>query len=71
MERQRVSSSSIRSVGYEKGVLEIEFMGGAVYQYTGPGIAQIHEMMMKATSVGQFFERYIRFDSALKVEKVK
>ncbi len=33
MERISVVSSNIKSVGYEKGILEIEFHTGSVYQY--------------------------------------
>jgi hypothetical protein len=35
MKRTRVESSSIVSVGYDrkKEILELEFIGGAVYQY--------------------------------------
>lgn len=35
MNRQNVSSSRIRSVGWEPNVLEVEFHDGAVYQYYG------------------------------------
>jgi hypothetical protein len=33
MVRQLVSSSRMRSVGWENNVLEIEFHDGAIYQY--------------------------------------
>lgn len=33
MQRQPVSSSRIRSVGWEGNVMEVEFKDGAVYQY--------------------------------------
>lgn len=33
MIRKEVSSSRIRSVGWEKNILEIEFHNGSVYQY--------------------------------------
>jgi hypothetical protein len=33
MQRQSVSSSRIRSVGWENNVMEVEFKDGAVYQY--------------------------------------
>jgi len=33
MQRQPISSTRIRSVGWENNVLEIEFLDGAVYQY--------------------------------------
>ena len=33
MVRKAVSSSRMRSVGWENNVLEIEFLDGAIYQY--------------------------------------
>lgn len=33
MERTPVSSSRMRSVGWENGTLEIEFNDGSIYQY--------------------------------------
>jgi hypothetical protein len=33
MERKLVSSSRIRSVGWENNVLEVEFKDGAIYHY--------------------------------------
>lgn len=35
MNRQPVSSSRIRSVGWSNNTLEVEFNDGAVYQYHG------------------------------------
>ena len=35
MYRIPVSSSNLASVGYEGGILEIEFKSGSVYQYSG------------------------------------
>ena len=35
MERISVSSSNIASVGWEDGILEVEFTNGGVYQYQG------------------------------------
>lgn len=61
MIRQSVSSSNIKSVGYDPAseTLEIEFKGGAVYQYSGvPGI--MHDELINADSIGSFFARNIR-----------
>ncbi len=35
MIRQPVSSSRISSVGWQNGILEVEFPNGAIYQYYG------------------------------------
>lgn len=35
MQRRYVSSSRIRSVGWEPNTLEVEFKDGSVYQYHG------------------------------------
>lgn len=61
MDRQPVSSSNISSVGYDPGslVLEIEFHGGRLYQYSRvPEI--IHSGLMSAISKGTFFHEHIR-----------
>jgi hypothetical protein len=57
MDRKRVSSSNIRSVGYEEKtrVLEVEFTNGSVYQYSGIQ-PEVHRRMMSASSIGSFFK---------------
>jgi hypothetical protein len=35
MNRTKVSSSNVSSVGFENGVLEVEFHGGSIYRYSG------------------------------------
>ena len=61
MERTRVSSSNIRSIGYgaQDEVLEVEFVSGGIYQYFGVP-QQLYERFMAAPSKGQFFSAYIR-----------
>ena len=61
MDKQRVSSSTVMSIGYDRQTetLEIEFGSGRVYQYYGvPG--RLHVKFMQAPSKGQFFNDYIR-----------
>lgn len=57
MERKRISSSSIRSVGYDPGarLLEIEFTNGSVVQYSGVS-PEVHRRLMNAPSPGSFFK---------------
>ena len=60
MDRDPVSSSNLRSVGYDEAnqELEIEFNGGRVYQYFGVS-KRIHEELMNAASHGKYFHRNI------------
>ena len=61
MERTRVSSSNIRSIGYDpqNEILEIEFLNGGVYQYFGVS-QSVYERLMAASSKGRIFSTYIR-----------
>lgn len=56
MDRKPVTSSNIASIGYDgiSETLEVEFKGGAIYQYFGvhPGI---HRMLMTVSSTGRYF----------------
>ena len=60
MERKRVSASSIRSVGYDAGkqVLEIEFCGGSIVQYSGVS-PEVHRRFMSSPSPGSFYQDQI------------
>jgi len=59
--RTFVSSSAIRSVGYdqEQRVLEIEFTSGAVYQYSDVP-AEVYRGLMAAESHGRYFNQAVR-----------
>ena len=61
MIRQPVSSSNIRSIGYDSGsnTLEIKFHSGGVYQYFGVP-ESIYNALMHAPSHGSYFHRHIR-----------
>ena len=59
MERKPVDSSALASVGYDRSVLEVEFVNGSVYQYVGVPL-QVYEALMMAQSHGQFFNEHIR-----------
>lgn len=61
MKRTPVSSSNLKSVGYDPitTTLEIEFLSGRVYQYYG--VSQlVYNQLMAASSHGSFFNAYIR-----------
>jgi hypothetical protein len=62
MQRTSVNSSSnIKSIGFENGVMEIEFAGGRVYRYTGPKVQAHYDGLMSAKSVGKYFANEVRF----------
>lgn len=60
MDRIRVESSNLKSVGYDEPryLLEIEFHSGAVYQYARVPW-HIFRGLMDAPSKGAFFRRFI------------
>jgi len=61
MDRTSVSSSNIGAIGYEAETqtLEIEFLNGSVYQYTGVSVEE-YEAMMNADSKGKYFNANIK-----------
>ena len=61
MERQPVSSSNLRSVGYDRdsSVLEIQFQTGSVYQYVGLP-ESVYRALLAAGSKGSFFNANIK-----------
>lgn len=61
MQRTRVSSSNLHSIGYDpvNNILEIEFLSGGVYQYSGVH-QNIYSGLMNATSHGKYFHAYIK-----------
>jgi len=56
VDRKKVSSSSIRSVGYDERnrVLEVEFNDGRVNQYSGVS-AEVHRRLISAPSIVSYF----------------
>ena len=63
MDRKKVSSSKIRSVGYDERarVLEVELSDGAIYQYSSVS-AEIYRRMMAAPSIVSFYQDRIEED---------
>lgn len=61
MHRHAITSSTVESVGYDEktAVLQIEFVGGAVYDYYLVPPSVFHSLM-KAESPGRFFGDFIR-----------
>lgn len=61
MNRIRIVSSNIRSVGYEADIeiLEVEFTSGSIYQYFDVPERE-YEELMNAASKGKYFNRNIK-----------
>ena len=61
MRREPVSSTNLRSVGYDptSATLEIEFNSGGVYQYSGVP-AQVHDSLLRSGSLGRNFASQIK-----------
>ena len=59
MRREAVSSRAMKTVGYRKGMLEIEFPDGDVYRYFDvPPLLFLQ--FVRAESMGAFFNERIR-----------
>lgn len=56
MDRKQVSSSKIRSVGYDERnrVLEVELNDGAILQYSGVS-PEVHRRLVSAPSIVSYY----------------
>jgi len=63
MDRKRVNSSKIRSIGYDEKsqILEIEMSNGQLWQYSGVS-PEVHRRFMAAPNPTSFFEDRIAED---------
>jgi hypothetical protein len=61
MLREKVTSKSLASIGYDEdhAILEVEFRTGEVYQYYDVSIA-VYDALMNADSIGAYFSNNIR-----------
>jgi hypothetical protein len=59
MNRISVSSSNVSSVGFENGVLEVEFHGGRIYRYFGVP-ENVFNNLLRASSKGTFLNNFIK-----------
>jgi hypothetical protein len=59
MERKKVSSSNIKSIGYLLGVLEIEFLNRNIYVFKNVP-ETIYKRLMTSSSKGTFFSKNIK-----------
>jgi len=62
MDRIPVSSSNIRSIGYDRqsAILEVEFTSGDVYRYFDVP-EHLYQQFLHASSHGQFLNDNIRY----------
>lgn len=67
MEMKRVVSSSIRAIGYENGILQIEFHTKGTYRYYGVPL-YVYNELMSAPSLGKYVSEKI--NPAYKAHKV-
>lgn len=60
MERQQVSSSNLKSIGYDinTSILEVEFKNGRVYQYFNVPI-NVYNALINASSIGKYLNSNI------------
>ena len=63
MQRKRVNSSRLRSVGYDEAsqILEVEMSNGSVYQYSKVS-PEVYRRFMAAPNPTSFFEDRIEED---------
>lgn len=61
MKRVHVSSTNIRSIGYDEAIqtLEVEFINGSLYQYMGVP-TNVCQRFMAAASKGRFFDANLK-----------
>ncbi|MFJ5989282.1 KTSC domain-containing protein [Lentzea sp. NPDC092896] len=61
MHHQQVTSSNIRSIGYDASstLLEVTFTDGSTYRYQAVPV-EVHAQFIKATSHGKYFHAHIR-----------
>jgi hypothetical protein len=61
MNRTPVSSSNLKSVGYDEGssTLEVEFLHGGIYEYSNVPESR-YSGLMSASSKGEYFDEYIK-----------
>lgn len=61
MQRQIVSSSNLKSVGYDpiSQILEVEFLDRSVYQYSGVP-SSVYSGLMSASSKGSYLSQKVK-----------
>ncbi len=65
MQRQYVSSSNVRSVGWEDSTLEVEFNNGSIYHYHN--VSQAEYQAVLVGSVGSNIHRLAKLHSHTRI----
>lgn len=67
MERKKVNSDKIRSVGYESSsqTLEVELSDGSIWQYTRVP-SEVHRRFLAAPTMGSYYRDNIEEDYSRK-----
>ncbi|MBY5033864.1 KTSC domain-containing protein [Streptococcus gallolyticus] len=65
MQRQYVSSSNVRSVGWEDSTLEVEFNNGSIYHYHN--VSQAEYQAVLVGSVGSNIHRLAKLHSYTRI----
>lgn len=62
MERIRIKSGTLRSIGYDESeqILEIEFHHGGIYRYFGVSKKVYDGLVRSESSYVQYHDRYIK-----------
>jgi hypothetical protein len=68
MQREPVNSSSVRSIGYDNGTLEVEFNQGLIYQYYQVPV-EIYENIFKCESIGSYIFKNVKKEFPYKLVK--
>ncbi|MFZ7338799.1 KTSC domain-containing protein [Streptococcus suis] len=61
MQRQYVTSSNVRSVGWENNTLEVEFNNGSIYHYHNVSLSEYQSVLVG--SVGSNIHRLAKIRS--------
>lgn len=71
MERKKIVSSNINSIGYDEDTktLEVEFFNQKVYQYS-PITQEGYSLLMNAESIGSFFAKNIKNNKDIQCTEV-
>lgn len=59
MTRIPVISSNVKSVGYERNVLEVEFLNNSIYQYKDVP-RQVYSDMLATQSIGKYLNQFVK-----------
>ncbi|HEM3574381.1 TPA: KTSC domain-containing protein [Streptococcus suis] len=65
MQRQYVTSSNVRSVGWENNTLEVEFNNGSIYHYHNVSLSEYQSVLVG--SVGSNIHRLAKIHSYTRI----